>query len=418
MSVTFYFWLVVVVLITEFLLEQIAEFLNIQKSKQPLSPTIQNEFKNFDLATQKKSTAYSQTRAKFSFVSALFDLFVLFAFWFAGGFAWLDNWVRSFAFENNWEAVLHGLLYLGVLFFTRSLLSLPFQLYSVFVIEEKFGFNKTTFKTFVFDRLKGLFLAVLLGIPFLFVLLSFFTYGGSFAWLWAWAAVVVISLFLQYISPTWIMPLFNTFTPMAEGELKQKIQSYAQTNHFVLKDIYVMDGSKRSSKSNAFFTGFGKNRRIALFDTLVERHSDGELVAVLAHEVGHYKKKHILKNIGFSAMHTAVLFYLLSLFLTKQNLFQAFGVGEVSVYAGLVFFSLLYTPIALFLSVVTNIFSRRFEFEADAFASATTGKPEDLILALKNLAKDNLSNLSPHPFYVFLHYSHPPLWQRIQALRN
>jgi STE24 endopeptidase len=228
---------------------------------------------------------------------------------------------------------------------------------------------------------------------------------------------IVFMLFVQYIAPNWIMPLFNKFTPLEDGDLRTGIEEYAASVRFPLKGIFVMDGSKRSTKSNAFFTGFGKNKRIALFDTLIEKNSVDELVAVLAHEIGHYKKKHILKSMVISILHTGVMFFLLSIFLTHQGLFDAFYMEQSSVYAGLIFFGMLYTPIELILSIFLHIFSRKNEYEADSFAARTFKKPDSLIGALKNLSVDNLSNLTPHPFYVFLNYSHPPVLQRIKAIR-
>lgn len=419
MSATAYTIIIATALLLEFFLEESADFLNLRKMQKGFPQNIAEEFKDFDKTTQEKSFAYARTRTLFSGLSSLVSLVLLFGFWFAHGFGFLDNLLRTWLADTWADAeIISGLLYLSVLFFLRSLISLPFNIYSTFVIEEKFGFNKTNVKTFVLDILKGLLLALLIGLPLVAALLAFFQYAGSWAWAYAWLLVVLWGLFLQYISPTFIMPLFNKFTPMPEGSLKEKIRLYAQANQFVLQDIYVMDGSRRSAKANAFFTGFGKHRRIALFDTLIADHSEKELVAVLAHEIGHYKKKHILKDMIFSALHTGILFYLLSFFLTQENLFAAFFTEQVSVYAGLIFFSLLYSPVELLLSLVQNIFSRAHEFEADRFAKETTGAGENLVQALKGLAKNNLSNLNPHPFYVFLHYSHPPLMQRIAALRS
>lgn len=421
MSVNFYFWLIVIVLLAQFFLEQGAQFFHIRYSYLPIPKDIKKEFNNYDESTYMKSLSYHRTRAKFSMVSAFLSLSVLFLFWFAHGFGWLDTFVRSLPIEVTSKVtseILRGLLYLSLLFAIRFVLSLPLKIYSTFVIEEKFGFNKTKWKTFVSDRLKGIFLSALIGLPVLATILWFFIVAGSFAWIYAWLFLLAWGIFMQYISPTFLMPLFNKFTPMADGSLKQKINRYAKKNQFMVKDIYVMDGSRRSSKSNAFFTGLGKNKRIALFDTLIEHHSDDELLAVVAHEVGHYKKKHVIKNMIFSAVQSGILFFLLSIFLQQENLFKAFYTNQVSVYAGLLFFSFLYSPLEFLFSVINNIFSRRFEFEADHYASESTRTPENLINALKNLSKDSLSNLNPHPFYVFLNYSHPPLFERISALRS
>ncbi len=241
-------------------------------------------------------------------------------------------------------------------------------------------------------------------------------YAGPHAWLYCWVAITLFSLGLQLVAPTWIMPLFNTFTPLAPGELREAILTYAKTVQFPIDDVYVMDGSKRSSKSNAFFTGFGRHKRIALFDTLVEAHTVPELLSVVAHEVGHYKLRHIVKNVVLSIAHTGVMLYLLSIFLHHPGLFDAFYVVEPSVYAGLVFFGMLYAPVELLLSIGMQIVSRQHEYDADRYAVETAGNPHAMGEALKKLALHNLSNLTPHPFYVFLHYSHPPIWQRLQAI--
>ncbi|MFC1729511.1 M48 family metallopeptidase, partial [candidate division KSB1 bacterium] len=269
--------------------------------------------------------------------------------------------------DTDFFAEVHrtnGLLFIGVLLFARTLLALPFSIYSTFVIEERFGFNKTTPATFVKDLIKGFLLSIVIGGPLLAGILAFFMYAGLLAWLYCWIASVVFILILHYVAPTWIMPIFNKFTPLEEEELKEKILEYARSVRFSLKGIFVMDGSRRSSKSNAFFTGFGRNKRIALFDTLIEKHTAGELVAVLAHEIGHYKKKHIVKSILISIVHMGVTFYLLSIFLTHTGLFEAFYIEQPSVYTGLIFFGMLFAPIEMVLSVFMNIFSRKNEFEA------------------------------------------------------
>ena len=300
----------------------------------------------------------------------------------------------------------------------KSVISLPFSIYSTFVIEERFGFNKTTPKTFVLDLVKGLGLGLLIGMPLLAGILAFFMYTGDLAWLYAWIAITLFSLVMQYVAPTWIMPLFNKFTPLEEGELRTAIEEYTDKVDFPLQGLFVIDGSKRSSKSNAFFTGFGNNKRIALYDTLIENHTNDELVAVLAHEIGHYKKKHIIKGMITSVIQTGAMLFVLSIFLQAKGLFDAFYMDEMPVYAGLIFFGMLYAPIDMILSVFMQISSRKHEYEADEFAATTTGKPEDMIATLKKLSKDNLSNLTPHPFYVFLNYSHPPALQRIKAIRE
>jgi len=403
--------IILAAIVVDFTLEIISNRLNLKS----LTKELPDEFEDvYDEETYAKSQEYTRVRTKFGFITGTFDLMLLLGFWFSGGFNWLDQWARGF----DYGVIGTGLIFIGALVIAKSIISLPFSLYSTFVIEERFGFNKTDAKTFIADRLKGLALSVLIGGPLLAGIIAFFEYGGAWAWLYAWLAVTAFSLVMQYVAPTWIMPLFNKFEPLEDGELRQAIESYADKVDFPLQGIYVMDGSKRSSKSNAFFTGFGKNKRIALFDTLIENHTTEELVAVLAHEIGHYKKKHIVKNMTISILHTGIMFVLLSIFLQVPALFDAFFMDQMSVYAGLLFFGLLYSPVETILGIFMQMMSRTHEYEADNFAASTIEKPEEMVNVLKKLSKDNLSNLTPHPFYVFLNYSHPPALKRIEAIRS
>ncbi|MBI2857182.1 MAG: M48 family metallopeptidase, partial [Chloroflexi bacterium] len=314
--------------------------------------------------------------------------------------------------------VATGLAYTGILAFAYSLVNLPFSIYATFGIEARFGFNRTTPRTYVADRIRGLALSTVLGAPLLAAVLALFGYAGAYAWLYVWAAVTVFGLVMQFIVPTWIMPLFNKFTPLGAGELKDAILSYASSVGYPLDKVFVMDASRRSNKSNAFLTGFGRNRRIVLFDTLVQGHTVPEAVAVLAHEIGHHKKRHILQGLLVSIAHAGLVLLLLSLVLPSPTLYQAFYLDKPSIYAGLLFFGLLYAPLELMLSMGMLALSRRNEYEADRFAARTTRRPQDMVSALKKLFANNLANLSPHPFYVFLNYSHPPLLQRVQAIES
>ncbi|MEQ8577213.1 MAG: M48 family metallopeptidase [Balneola sp.] len=403
--------IILVTIAVDFILDLVSNYLNLKS----LSKELPDEFEGvYDEETYAKSQEYTKTQTRFGFITGGFDLVVLLGFWFSGGFNWLDEIVRAWGFGE----LVTGLLYIAVLMVSKSVISLPFSIYSTFVIEERFGFNKTTPKTFVLDLVKGLGLGLLIGMPLLAGILAFFMYTGDLAWLYAWIAITLFSLVMQYVAPTWIMPLFNKFTPLEEGELRTAIEDYTDKVDFPLQGLFVIDGSKRSSKSNAFFTGFGKNKRIALYDTLIENHTNDELVAVLAHEIGHYKKKHIIKGMITSVIQTGAMLFVLSIFLQAEGLFDAFYMDKMSVYAGLIFFGMLYAPIDMILSVFMQISSRKHEYEADEFAAITTGKPKDMIATLKKLSKDNLSNLTPHPFYVFLNYSHPPALQRIKAIRE
>ncbi|MCY4073918.1 MAG: M48 family metallopeptidase [Acidobacteria bacterium] len=379
------------------------------------SPTVPAEFAGvFDVERYARAQRYAVTRARFRAVRTAVDLAVLLAFWFAGGFAWLDEAVRSLGYGP----VVTGLLYIGGLGLASAVLALPFRVYSTFVIEARFDFNRTTPATFAADLVKGLVLAALLGGPLLAVVLAFFAWAGPLAWLWCWIAATAALLVVQFVAPTWILPLFNTFTPVESGDLRDAVVRCARDARFPLRGIFVVDGSRRSSKANAFFTGFGRNKRIGLYDTLVADYSVPELVAVVAHEIGHYRRGHIWRGLALSVGYLGATLWILSFFLEREALFAAFGVSEPSVYAGLVFFSLLFAPIDLALSLFVNRVSRQHEFEADRFAAETTGGSEPLIAALKKLSADTLTNLTPHPLVVALEYSHPPVLQRIDALRR
>jgi len=396
-------------------LDFVASILNIKA----LDPKLPEEFKGvYDEEKYAKSQQYTRVSERYGIITSIYSLTLLLVFWFLGGFGWLDTLLRGM----GWNETITGLAFIGVLIFGSNLLNLPFQIYDTFVIEEKFGFNKTTPKTFIIDQIKGAALGIVIGAPLLALVLWIFN-SVDHAWLWAWIAFTSFQLLMMYLAPTFILPLFNKFEPMEDGELKSRIQEMAKQCDFPLTEIHVMDGSKRSTKSNAFFTGFGKRKKIALFDTLIENHGTDELLGVLAHEIGHFKKKHIVQRMAFSIIQTAAIFFLLGLVTDQSSafareLFNAFGVEHISTYAGLVFFMLLFSPVSRVLSVLGNINSRKHEFEADAYAAEAQGTPEHLIKGLKKLAADNLSNLTPHPFPVFLNYSHPPMLVRIKALRN
>ncbi|PSQ69777.1 MAG: peptidase M48, partial [Bacteroidetes bacterium QH_1_64_81] len=347
-------------LLVEYGLNLVSDLLNVRH----LQPTLPEEVRDmFDEEEYERTQAYTRARTRFGLLSSTFALAVLLAFWFAGGFEWLDTLVRG------WELgpIVRGLCYIGLLVLGRGLLSLPFSAYSTFVIEERFGFNETTPKTFVLDRLKSVALGVAIGGPLLAAILWFFQSTGPYGWVYAWVVVTAVMLLLQFFAPRYLMPLFNDFEPLEEGELREAILSYAGQVDFPVNEVYVMDGSRRSNKANAFFTGFGANRRIVLFDTLVEQLSVDELLSVVAHEMGHYKLHHIPQRIAISVVQTGVLFLLLSVFLQVDGLFQAFYVDQPAVYTGLLFFGLLYSPVELLLSIPLNAWSRRHEFQADRF---------------------------------------------------
>ena len=403
--------LIIAAIIAELLLSALADYLNLKKMHTGLPPEFVGWY-NPDRYRQARH--YQRVNTRFGWTVAVVNTALLLAVWFGGGFALLDEWVRSW----DLSPVPAGLLYIGTLGILIAAVSLPFRAYRTFIIETRFGFNRTTVATFITDRLKGLALAVVIGTPLLAAVLTLFEYAGSAAWLYGWLAVVVYMLFVQFVAPTWIMPLFNKFTPLEQGDLRRAITAYARSIRFPLKNVFVMDGSRRSSKSNAFFTGFGRNKRIVLFDTLVANHSPEELLAILAHEMGHYKKKHILLSLAAGILQTGLMFYLLSLLIDTPALYEAFYVSVPSVYTGLVFFALLYSPAEFVSGILVRLLSRRNEYQADRFAVETTGTRRPMIDALKKLSVQNLTNLLPHRLTVFLNYSHPPVLDRIEAINR
>ena len=409
-SVNIYAVIILAALVAEYVLNVVSDVLTLRNQPN----VVPDEFADtFDEDEYDKALDYNRTRTRFGLVSSAFGLTLLLGFWFLGGFEWLDTIVRGWGFGP----ILTGLLYIGLLVLGRGALSLPFSIYSTFVIEERFGFNETTPKTFVLDLLKSLALGVALGGPILAAILWFFESTGPYGWVYAWIAVTAVMLLLQFFAPRYLMPLFNDFEPLEDGDLRAAILDYADQVDFPVNEIYVMDGSRRSNKANAFFTGFGANRRIVLFDTLVEELDNDELLSVVAHEMGHYKLHHIPQRIAISVVQTGVLFLLLSVFLQVDALFSAFYVDQPAVYTGLLFFGLLYSPVDLLLSIPLNAWSRRHEFQADRYAVNTTLRDESLVGGLKRLAETNLSTLAPHPLTVALDYSHPPLLDRIDAIR-
>lgn len=406
-----YALIILCALLFVYVLNIVADILNLTMVRESLPDVFEGQY---DRDKYKKSQEYLKVNTRFEWISSSISLVCLFAFWFFRGFQILDQSLRQLGLGP----VLTGILFMGALILLKSLLSLPFSIYNTFVIEEAFGFNKTTPKIFIGDLIKGILLSIIVGTPILGTVLLFFEYAGPHAWLFCWISTVLFMIMLNYMVPTLIMPLFNRFEPVEEGELKNAILNYARSIDFPLTNIFSMDGSKRSNKSNAFFTGFGKNKRIVLYDTLITRHTVPELVGVLAHEMGHYKLKHIIKSLIIGIVQTGVVFFILSLCLTQKGLFDAFYMEHVSVYAGLIFFSLLYTPVDLITGILMNMYSRKNEFEADRFAVLTTKDNQSLKNALIALSVHNLGNLYPHPFYVILHYSHPPVMKRIESIEK
>lgn len=405
------FWIILIALISDFVIGALSTMLN-TRSLDASAPIGLETI--YDSQDYRKSQEYTRVQSRFGLIVSSLKLAMLLTFWFIGGFNYIDQLIRVM----EWNEIWNGMAFIGILTMLFMVLNLPAELYATFVIEARFGFNTTTYSTFALDTLKSVCLSIILGIPFLVGILYFFEYAGSLSWLYAWLFITVISLAISVIAPIWIMPIFNKFTPLESGALRSSIIEYASKVNFTYGNVYVIDGSKRSAHSNAFFTGFGKTKRIALFDTLIDQLSIDEIISVIAHEVGHNKKRHIVFGMTLGILHTGALLFLFSLVMKNQYLFEAFFMDDVSVYASLVFCSLLFTPIELVISPVMNFFSRRNEYQADQWAIETTIDRKTLISGLRKLAANNLANLSPHPLFVTLNYSHPPLSKRIEAINS
>ena len=394
-------------------LDLVVEILNLRQMKSPQPKRLQGLY---DEASYSKSQAYNFEKVRIGLFSSTLSTFILLAAIQLGWLNDIDEIVQSI-FSGE---ISRGLAFGGILMVASSLLSLPFSFFNTFVIEERYGFNRSDLKTWIMDRIKGLILGALFGAALFSLLIWFFsTKAIPYTWLIACISFIFIQLLLMFLMPVLIMPLFNKFTPLEEGELKEMVLDYANKENFALSGLFTMDGSKRSSKANAFFTGFGKFKRIVLFDTLVNNFSNKELLAILAHEMGHFKKKHIIKQMLLMFLNTGLMFYFLNLILKNPLLFDAFNIQtERSVYVSLILAIFLFQPISFILSIGTTILSRKYEYEADEYAARTTGLGNELIDALKKLSVDSLSNLTPHPLKVFLEFSHPTLLQRWEVLEK
>lgn len=411
----YYLPIILALLLLRYGFDLLIEVLDGRRSRKEIPPEFEGWYEPEKYAS---SQAYRRAGTRFDMISETILTPLTIGFILVGGFAWFDTWARA----AGGGVILTGLLFAGMLMVAMQVLQLPFGIWSTFVIEERFGFNRTKPLTFAADQVKGLVLTLLLGGGVFSAILWFFTRFETWAWVMAWVAVVLFQFILLYLAPAYIMPLFNKFIPLEEGELHDAVMAYSERQGFALKGLFTMDGSKRSSKANAFFTGFGRWKRIVLFDTLVEKHSVPELLGVLAHEVGHFKLRHIHKMMAVSVVSSGILFAVLNLFLHDARLYEAFGMpyepvgGYPPIYAGMVFFGFLYTPLSMAIGLVAHALSRKHEFEADHFAAETTGEPVALADALRKLTVDTLGDLTPHPLKVFLSYSHPPVIQRIRAL--
>lgn len=404
------FNVIVALVVVSFIAEVFLEYLNSTRRSVRLPDELKGIYPE---DKYRQSINYEKTKQRFSLIRAFFSLLIILAMLIFGGFAAVDEIARSFTASP----VLVSLIFFGVIMFASDIAGLPFDLYGTFVIEEKFGFNKSTPSVFVSDKLKGLLLAIVIGGGLLALITWFYYLTTDLFWIYALMLITALMLFMNLFYSTLIVPLFNKQTPLEEGELRNAISTMSQKADFKLNNVFVIDGSRRSAKSNAYFAGLGKKKRIVLFDTLINDLTVQEIVSVLAHEIGHYKKKHIITGMFISIVTTAVTLYLLSVMVSNPALSAALGAGETSFHMGLVAFGILYSPVSAVLGLATNWISRRNEFEADSFA-VQNHSAGYLSEALKKLSVKNLSNLQPHPLYVFFHYSHPPLLKRLSALRE
>jgi len=402
------FYFIIGILLFDFILEQFLDYLNATKR----SAVLPQELKGiYDEEEYKKSQEYEKANYKFSLITSSFNLVLILVFLYFSGFAIVDEIARTYADNSIWIA----LIFFGIIMFASDIIHIPFNIYETFVIEEKFGFNKSTVKTFVLDKIKGWLLVAIIGGGLLALIIWFYNTVGQFFWIYAWVAVSIFMIFMNMFYTSLIIPLFNKLKPLEEGELKTEITSFCKNTGFKLDNVYVIDGSKRSTKANAYFSGLGHKKKIVLFDTLIEKLDHNEIVAVLAHEIGHYKKKHIIANMISSIIQTGLTLFILSLFVNNPNLSKALGSDIPSFHLGLITFGFLYSPISMLIGIFMNMLSRKNEYDADQFA-AENFKGIYLQNALKKLSVLNLSNLTPHPWYVFFNYSHPTLLQRINFI--
>ncbi|MEO5787921.1 M48 family metallopeptidase [Gelidibacter sp.] len=410
MNSTTLFYIIIAIIIIDFLVDKILDALNAKRYNDPIPEELKDVY---DQEEYQKSQRYKTTNYKFGLITTTFSLVLTLVFLGLNGFEFVDNIARSYS-DNP---IIIALIFFGIIMLGSDILSTPFSYYQTFVIEERFGFNKTTRTTFILDKLKGLLMMAVVGGGLLALIVWFYQVTGTYFWLYAWALVAVFSIFTNMFYARLIVPLFNKQTPLEAGQLRDQISDYANSVGFNLDKIFVIDGSKRSTKANAYFSGFGREKRVTLYDTLVSDLDNEEIVAVLAHEVGHYKKKHIIFNLIASLLLTGLTLFILSIFISNPLLTNALSVNIPSFHVGLIAFGLLYSPISELTGFVMNHFSRKFEYQADDYAK-NTYKAEPLVSSLKKLSKNSLSNLTPHPAYVWVHYSHPTLLERVRNLRK
>lgn len=410
MSATTLLYLIIFLLSVFFVWETYLELLNASSFSKKLPSDVADVYDNEEYET---SQSYKKAKLKLGLFQSTLSFVAIVLLFATGGFGYLDTYIRSILTNEIWVS----LAFFGTLILASTLVQLPFSYYHTFVIEAKFGFNKMTLSTFFLDSLKSLVLSLVLGGLLLWAIVSLYFYMKDSFWWMAWLTLSFVMLLLNMFYTKLFVPLFNKQSPLQEGSLRQKIEAYAKKVGFSLPTIKVIDGSKRSTKANAYFSGFGKQKQITLYDTLINDLDEDEIVAVLAHEVGHYKRKHILYNLFLGIATTGVMFYLLSLCLDFSVFAEVLGANQSSFHTSLLVFGVLYSPVSNFIGILTNMLSRAFEYEADDYAKSTFGA-DSLISSLKKLSKKSLSNLTPHPVYEWYYYSHPSLVKRIQNLKK
>ena len=417
MTSEFWFLIIIGLVIFNFLFSNILDYVNHKNWKDKIPPELEDFY---DKEKYKKAKLYSISKSKIGLLSSIISFLFVISLLVFNGYGFLNQLVYSdslnlfLPFEINTSFSRSGVFFL-ILFILNSLISIPFSYYNTFIIEEKYGFNKTSKSTFFLDIIKSTILSILIGGFLLFAALYLYDNINEGFWLWLWIGLSLLMVFINMFYADLIVPIFNKLTPLNNVELRKKIENYSKDVGYLLKNIYVIDGSKRSTKANAFFSGLGPRKTIALYDTLIEKHTENELVAVLAHEVGHFKKKHVLSGLLMSVIQIGIMAFFFELCLKLPEISIALGGLDTNFHLGLIGFSIIFSPISMISSILMNYVSRKNEFEADAYAKETFNG-EDLSLALKKLSVDSLSNIYPHPLYVFFHYSHPPLIQRLRAL--
>jgi STE24 endopeptidase len=404
------FNILITILLIKFVIDSVLNHLNAKHFDDALPNDISDVY---EINEYQQSQSYKKTNHNFSKITSLFSLITTLLFFFLNGFSIVDEIARGFS--NN--IIIITLIFFGIIIIGSDIISIPFSLYKTFVIEEKFGFNKSTKKLFFLDKIKGLLMTIILGGSILSIITWFYEFTGNYFWIYTWLLITTFSVFLNMFYSKLIVPLFNEQTILEEGDLKNEIVKYVNSVGFKANNIYVLNGSKRSTKANAYFSGFGNQKRITLYDTLINDLENNEIVAVLAHEVGHYKRKHILYNLTSSIILTGFALFVLSLFIKTPLLSLALGVSHPSFHIGLIAFGILYSPVSQILGVFMNYMSRKFEYQADNYAK-NTFSASPLISSLKKLSKNSLSNLTPHYLYVFFHFSHPTLIDRIKNLNK